>query len=197
MKGQPCNTKQAPVLLFVGRLVAHKGPAEAAEAFNLARPPGTHMIIVGSFDVIVSHDESYLNRLRAAVSNSSGKIHLAGAVPQEVMPAYYKASDAVIVPSIGGEGLQKVIIEALAMGRPIIASDRGGAWELLDAGKNAWLLANPDQPEAIARTLQVVFQDLDKLRRMKEHILVNDRPRMDEEKMVREFASAIHSCLAS
>jgi glycosyltransferase involved in cell wall biosynthesis len=184
------------VLLFLGRLVADKGVAEAAEAFNLARLPGSHMIIVGSFDPIICRAEAYLNRLRKAASDSSGRIHVVGTVPQAEVPAYYQASDLVIVPSIGGEGLPKIIFEALAMGRPVIASDRGGIWELLDAKRNAWLLNDPRNPSAIADTLRVAFQDSAKLTKMTEEILAVDRPRMSEEKMIAAFAKTVASFLA-
>ncbi len=183
------------VLLFVGRLVPGKGVAEAAEAFNLAHLPGSHMIIVGSFDVIICRNERYLNRLKLAESDSSGRIHIVGVIPQDKLPAYYEASDVVILPSVGGEGLPKIIFEALAMGRPVIASDRGGIWELLDAKRNAWLLRDPGNPAAIADTLKVAFSSPERLKRMKEDILAVDRPRMSEEKMIAAFAKTIATFL--
>ena len=188
-------TPDCNVLLFVGRLVPGKGIAEAAEAFNLARLPGTHMIIVGNLDVIFCRDEAYLNRLRKAASDSSGRIHIVGTIPQDKLPAYYQAADVVIVPSIGAEGLPKVIFEALSMGRPVIASDRGGAWELLDAKRNAWLLRDPGNPSAIADTLEDAFQDPQKLDRMRLDILAVDRPKMCEKKMISAFAKTVASIL--
>ena len=184
------------VLLFVGRLVPLKGVAEAAEAFNLTHVPGTHMIVVGNLNIIFCRDEQYLERLKEAERNSSGHIHIVGTIPQDTLPAYYQASDVVIVPSIGAEGLPKVIFEALAMGRPVIASDRGGAWELLDAKRNAWLLNDPSDPAAIAEVLKVAFSSLERLERMNENILAVDRPKMCEKRMISAFAEVVASFLS-
>jgi glycosyltransferase involved in cell wall biosynthesis len=188
-------TSASKVLLYLGRLVPEKGVAEAAEAFNLACLPESHMIIAGNLDVVFCRDEQYLNRLRMAERGSSGRIHIVGVIPQAKLPAYYQASDVVILPSIGGEGLPKVIFEALSMGRPVLASDRGGAWELLDAKRNAWLLRDPGNPSAIADTLKVAFNSPERLKRMKEDILAVDRPQMSEEKMIIAFAKTVASFL--
>ena len=184
-------TPASKVLLYVGRLVPEKGIAEAVEAFNLAHLPGAHMVIVGSFDAIICRDEEYLNRLRKAARDSSGRVHIVGTIPQDEVPAYYQASDAVIVPSIGPEGCPKVIFEALAMGRPVIASDRGGAWELLDAKRNAWLLQDPANPSVIAATLKAAFSSPERLKQMTEDILAVDRPKMCEKKMIEAFAGVV------
>lgn len=178
------------ILLFVGRLVSGKGVAEAAEAFNQADIPNVHMIIVGNLNVTSQHDD-YLKRLRKSASVSCGRIHLVGTIIQDELPAYYQASDVVILPSIDREGLPKIILEALAMGRPIIASDRGGIWELLDVNRNAWLIRDPKDSAMIAKVLEDAFQDKRRLDRMKKAILVCDRPKVCQKKMIVAFAEKI------
>ncbi len=179
----------ARVLLFVGRLVPGKGVAEAAEAFNLAGIRDTHMIIVGKLDG--SRFEDYLNRMRGAASESFGRIHIVGTIPQETLPAYYQTSDVVILPSITKEGLPKIIFESLAMGCPVIASNRGGIWELLDRSKNGWLLHDPEQPKAIAETLKTVFKTPDDISQKTEEILKTHRSKMCEKKMIGSFGELL------
>lgn len=184
---------QAQVVMFVGRLAHHKGVAEAAEGFNLINAKNSHMVVVGDLDTQILRNEAYLTRLREAAARSNGRVHLAGVMTQQELPAWYEAADLVIVPSIGSEGLPKVIFEALSMGRPVIASDRGGAWELLDTNRNAWLLTDPANPGAIAATLKVALSHPERLRQMRKDILALDRPKMCEKKMIKDFAEVVRS----
>lgn len=74
------------------------------------------MLVVGDLNIQLYRNEAYLNRLRNAAQSSDGRVHLVGTVAQQDLPAWYAAADAVIVPTIGAEGLPKVVTEALAMG---------------------------------------------------------------------------------
>lgn len=178
----------APVLLFIGRMVPGKGPAEAVEAFNRAAVPDAHMLVVGDVNVFSIHkDDRYLQRLRLAAAANPARVHLVGSKAQADVPPYYAAADLVIVPTIQSEGLPKVVTEALAMGKPVLASDRGGIWELLEAGRNAHLIPDPSDVSAMAALIGKLLGDREMLARMSANILVEDRPRMDEGRMVEEF----------
>ncbi len=172
----------AKVFLFVGRLAPGKGSAEVIEAFRLAALADAHFIVAGSFDLIDCRDESYLERLKIAAA-AAGRVHLVGAVCQSYLPAYYSACDIVVVPSIGYEGLPKVVTEALAMGKPVIATDRGGIWELLQEGLNAWRLDDPRDAKTTAALLARAASDLAKLPLVRTEY----RPELDEARMIREF----------
>jgi glycosyltransferase involved in cell wall biosynthesis len=186
----------AVVMLYVGRLVPQKGVVEAAEAFHLAGVPGAHMLVVGDLDIRWNRNEPYLERLKDVAANAKGSIHIAGKVIQKDLPAWYAAADAVIVPSIGWEGLPLVVTEALAMGRPVVASERGGTWELLTEGRNGWLLKNPADPVAVAAVIKEALSDRVQLEQMSKEILREDRPKMSEERMLGEFAAIVHSILS-
>jgi glycosyltransferase involved in cell wall biosynthesis len=179
------------VLLFVGRLLPFKGVAESAEAFNRASVTKSRMLIIGDPEIRLYRDDAYLQRLKTAAENSAGRIHLVGKVAQTELPKWYAASDAVIVPSLGAEGLPKIITEALAMGKPVLASDRGGAWELLREGQNGWLIRDPSDLESTARLIKQVLSDRAVLLNLSPGILNRDRPFMSEERMVKEFADTL------
>ena len=66
------------------------------------------------------------------------------------MPAAYMLSDVVVSASNEPEGFGRVIIEAQAMGRPVVATDHGGARETILPGVTGWLAA-PGDPAALAR----------------------------------------------
>ena len=68
------------------------------------------------------------------------------------MPAAYALSDVVVSASTDPEGFGRVIVEAQAMGRPVIATDHGGARESILHGVTGWLVP-PGDPEALAAAI--------------------------------------------
>jgi glycosyltransferase involved in cell wall biosynthesis len=68
------------------------------------------------------------------------------------MPAAYLLSDVVVVPSTAPEAFGRVIVEAQAMGRPVVASDVGALRELVVPGETGWLVP-PGDPDALAAAL--------------------------------------------
>ena len=68
------------------------------------------------------------------------------------MPAAYMLSDVVVSASNEPEGFGRVIIEAQAMGRPVVATDHGGARETIVPGVTGWL-APPGDPAALAAAI--------------------------------------------
>lgn len=178
---------EAGILLFVGRIIPIKGVVEAAEAFNTIRPEKFHFVVVGDLNRSLYADPAYTERLKRAAADSGGKIHLLGARPQQELPALYAMSDLVIVPSIGHEGLPKVITEALVMGKPVAASNRGGILELLKPGVNGWLIDSPDDVNRLSMELTPILREKHKIARLGENAWLNDRPRLGLDQSVREF----------
>lgn len=151
------------VALYVGRIAPEKGVAEVAEAFNLVAVEGSHMVIVGDVDASLYGNAAYSRRVRAAAERSYGRVRLVGAVPQEELPRYYAAAAFVVVPSLGSEGLPKAITEALAMKRPCVVTDRGGALEIVVPGWNGWVVPEPATVEGLAQTLLQALVESDRL----------------------------------
>lgn len=171
------------VLLFVGRIIPHKGVAEAAEAFHMAALTDSHLVIVGSLDSSLYSDAAYTQRLRRVAEESGGKIHLVGPKPPSKMPAYYTTADVVIIPSVGREGLPKVITEALAMGKPCLVSNRGGAVEVIQEQINGWIIPDPqDLPDLAARISSALSQSRE---------IQVERSLVDIQRMAMEFQLAI------
>jgi len=72
------------------------------------------------------------------------------------MPAAYMLSDVVVSASTDPEAFGRVIVEAQALGRPVIASEHGGATETVLEGKTGWLVP-PGQVDPLAETLAKVL----------------------------------------
>jgi len=69
------------------------------------------------------------------------------------MAAAYMLADVVVSASTRPEGFGRVVVEAQAMGRPVIATDHGGARETVWPEKSGWLIP-PSNPEALAAALE-------------------------------------------
>ena len=69
------------------------------------------------------------------------------------MPAAYMLATVVVCPSTDPEGFGRVPVEAQAMGRPIVASDHGGAQETIVRGQTGWLV-EPSNPDAMAKAIE-------------------------------------------
>lgn len=167
------------VMLFVGRMIPGKGPAEAVEAFNLANIGNARFLLAGPLAGNMYQDDRYIERLKTAVANSRGRAVLLGKVSQAELPTYYAASNVVIIPSLQPEGLPKVMTEAFAMGKPVISSNRGGVPEFLRAGQNGWVIEEPENPRSMAASISHALADKDILRSMADTILKEDRPTFD------------------
>lgn len=150
---------QDTVLLYVGRIIPGKGVRELSEAFLLADLPDTKLIIIGNIDKNKSKEKEFIDQIKSMVENSHGKMILTGKIPQSDLPVWYCIADVVVVPSIDPEGLPKVLTEALAMGKPVLASDRGGMLELLRPGRNGWLLDRPEDVNAFSSKLKEILKD--------------------------------------
>ena len=68
------------------------------------------------------------------------------------MPAAYMLADVVVSASSDPEGFGRVIIEAQAMGRPVVATDHGGARETIERGMSGWLVP-PRNPASLVAAI--------------------------------------------
>ncbi len=117
---------------FIGRLHPTKGISLLIEAFLAVDLSDTELLIAGS------GKEQYEAQLHSQVH--SARIQLLGRVtPRD----FYPQVDVVVVPSLWNDNLPGVVFEALAFGKPVIASRRGGIPEMIRDGENG-LLFEPD-----------------------------------------------------
>lgn len=130
------------IALFIGGLVEIKGPDVFAAA--MAGLDGWQGIVVG--------DGPMSGRLAAART-----VILYPAVPPAEVAEWITAADVVVVPS-RGEGLGLAAVEALACGRPVVASSVGGLSEAVKDGENG-LLVPPEDPAALRCAIERLADD--------------------------------------
>jgi glycosyltransferase involved in cell wall biosynthesis len=136
-------------LLYVGRIDERKGIATVVDA--LAQLPEATLTIVGEGDPAA---EQKL-REQAGRLGVMDRIRLEGFRTRAELPAAYEAADVTIFPVIWEEPWGLVPLESMALGRPVIATGRGGSGEYLRNEDNALLYeaGDADTLAAAARRL--------------------------------------------
>jgi glycosyltransferase involved in cell wall biosynthesis len=147
------------VVLFVGRLVEVKGCEYLIEGFKgvVDRFNDAQLIIVGAGPLEI--------KLRKIVEGLNMKeyVRFEGFVEHSKIGDYYSLSDIVVFPSIVDssgyeEGLPVVLLEALAVGKPIVATRTKGAMEIIKEGWNGSLVEQKN-PEQIAEKVLVLLDN--------------------------------------
>lgn len=150
--------EDAFVLLFCGRLVQAKGVRELLAA--LKRLSGTVcLVLAGSTNYGLPVTEPYEREVRAMAAQFGPRVAFTGFVQPDGMPRYYAAADAVVMPSRVEEGAPLVAIEAMAAGRPVIATRSGGIPEYLDGRCGILVEKEGDLPGALADAVLRLYND--------------------------------------
>ncbi len=138
-----------PLILMPGRLSRWKGQAVLLEALTYLRDIDYRCVLVGSDQ----GRTGYRRELEALISKHDldGRASIMDECND--MPAAYMLSDVVVSASTDPEGFGRVVGEAQAMGRPVVASDHGGAREQLISGRTGFLFPSGDA-QALAEALR-------------------------------------------
>jgi glycosyltransferase-like protein len=144
--------------LAIGGVEKRKNTIAILDAFRLvhARHPSTCLVIAGGASLL-DHD-AYQAEF-AAVLAASGlpdeAVIRTGPLPQALMPALYRAADALVFPSVK-EGFGLVVLEAMASGVPVVTSRIAPFTEYLDGGDVAW--CDPGDTASIAQAMTVALE---------------------------------------
>ncbi len=130
-----------PTLVFAGRLTAQKSLPLGIEA---ARRAGVALAIAGD-----GPDRAALERLGGAT--------FLGPLPRERVLELFRAGDAAVLSS-SWENFPHTVVEALAVGTPVIATRTGGVAEVVTDGENG-LVVEPEDVDALAAAIERFFAD--------------------------------------
>jgi len=165
-----------PLVLYLGALRRYEGIHLLLDAFAEVkkRMPQARLAIVGE------GDERRPAEAKAAEMNGAAAI--LPAVPHDRVPGYYAAADIVVYPRISTRATELVTplktLEAMAMGKAIVASDVGGLRELLTDGVTARLFPASSR-EALAEVSVALLRDPEACRRLGEAAAAEARARWD------------------
>ena len=151
-----------PVLLFVGRIQPLKGAAVAVEAVARSRHRDAKLLVVGGASGTEGSDE--VHRVHALVDELGVRDRVVFIPPQphHVLSTYYRAADAVLVPS-RSESFGLVALEAAACGTPVVAAAVGGLLTLVEDGRTGYLI-DSREPQDYTTAIDRLLDD-DGLRR--------------------------------
>jgi glycosyltransferase involved in cell wall biosynthesis len=151
-----------PVVMLACRLLWLKGVAEFVAAAKQVREEGIHarFVLVGTPD---AKNPASIPEAQIAAWEKEGAIEYWGG--RDDMPAVLRQCHVFCFPSYYGEGVPKVLIEAAASGRAIIATSIAGCAEVVQHEENGLLVAPRDVPALVA-AIRGLLADPGRRRRM-------------------------------
>ena len=150
-----------PRVIFLGRIVRAKGVDALVEAAARIATRGAEFLLVGD-----GPDRRRVERLarRAGVAE---RVHVTGFVAHERVPSVLASADLLVLPSLYEE-LGTVLVEAMQVGLPTVASRVGGIPEVVEHGVTGLLVA-PGDPAALAAAIDAILSQPDLARRLGEN----------------------------
>ncbi len=147
-------------ILFVGRLEKRKGLGDLLRAYEFmnARVPKSRLIVVGD-GPLRGKVESYIARHRLP------NVVLAGYVPDTVLPRYYCSADIFCAPATGAESFGIVLLEAMASGVPVVATEVEGYMSVLEPGRDS-MTVQPKGWAELGAALVILARDAELRGRM-------------------------------
>lgn len=143
-----------PNILFVGRPEKRKGLGYLIRAYPTIKNafPEARILVAGAGDWQRDRYRAY------AEAHGLSDILFLGWQSDEVMPSLYKSARIFCSPATGGESFGIVLLEAMAAGVPVVASDIEGYRDVVSNGKQG-LLVPPRNEEALAEAICKLLQD--------------------------------------
>jgi phosphatidylinositol alpha-mannosyltransferase len=150
-------------ILFVGRREKRKGLKYLLAAYSTLkwRCPDIRLIVVGQ-----GHPDPECQRMIA--ERQIRDVVFTGPLTYNSLPQYYASADIFCSPATGAESFGIVLLEAMAAGKPIVASNIEGYASVLQDGKDG-VLVPPKQDEALAQALETLVNEPETRARMGSH----------------------------
>jgi glycosyltransferase involved in cell wall biosynthesis len=142
-------------LLCVGTPIVEKGWLDMLDAFAALGAVASDWTLVGVGALRGTRDLDIVEEARTR-GIGSRTIWL-GTLPADLMPELYRAVDAFALPS-HNEGLSEAVLEAMATALPVVATDVGGHAEIVEHGRNGWLIP-PHDHAALTSALAEMLGD--------------------------------------
>lgn len=144
-----------PNILFVGRMDKRKGLSYLLEAYGrvVQSVPDARLIVAGAY----SRDDKE-PFVRYAYEHHLHSAKFVGRISQEDVARYYRTCDVFCAPSTGFESFGIVLLEAMAAGKPIVATDIAGYRSVLEDGQEG-LVVSPKDERALADAILRLLRD--------------------------------------
>lgn len=150
----PEETATGDGVLYVGRLAPKKGVKYLIESMAEVN---AELTIVG--------DGPERDRLEQLADETDGAVTFVGEVPPDEVCEYYRSAGVFVLPSIEGEGMPNVVLEAMAWGIPVITTKSGGLPTIVEEGETGYLVPMRD-PDRLREMIMNITHDTEKRNKM-------------------------------
>lgn len=152
---RPPNAPVSPIVLFASRLLVEKGIIEYVEAVRILKTRG----VSATFQIAGAPDPGNPSSISQTTLEDWQKeqvVDLLGHIDD--IENFIARSTLVVLPSHGGEGVPRILLEAAAMEKPLVATDVPGCREAIEHGKNGFLVPVEDAGR-LADAIEVLLKD--------------------------------------
>lgn len=158
LRAQLGFTDEDFVVLYCGRLDPDKGIHKLMEAIAALHEPHIKLLIVGSPFFARTQQSTFQRKLEQQAKSLGNRVQFTGYIPNEDLPDYYRLADLCCVPTLVEEAAGLVAVEAMACGRPVLATRSGGMPEYL-AGSQAVLVERGDTvTDQLAWSIRMLYE---------------------------------------
>ncbi|WP_018258232.1 glycosyltransferase family 4 protein [Halomicrobium katesii] len=154
----PAETASGDEIVFVGRLEEQKGVAVLLRALA-----GTG----AASAVTVVGDGSRRSELEALADELGVDATFVGEVAPEAVGEYLERGRLFVLPSVRGEGLPNAVLEAMAAGLPVVATDTGGVADAIVDGETGYVV-EPGDEQRLRDRIETIYADEQRAREMGE-----------------------------
>jgi glycogen synthase len=153
-------------IAFIGRLERRKGIVDLARALPgvLDRFPDLHVVLIGRDSG--GEGGGVMEEVWTVLDRYRDRVHLTQELPRAQALAVLARARLVVLPSLW-ESFGYVAVEAMALGRPVIASRSGGLAEIIEHDRTGWL-SPPGDPGALEAEMRLRLSDPEALERVAE-----------------------------
>jgi glycosyltransferase involved in cell wall biosynthesis len=158
----PLARTQSLRLILISRMIWSKGIDLAVAALQLARSQGVDVTLTLVGDPDAGNPRSYQKSQLLEFAAIPGVIWLG---QRDNIPELLASHDVFLLPSRGGEGLPKALLEAAAAGRPAIVTDVPGCADFVEDGVTGWIVPAEDTSRLAEAMIAACHADLGQMGR--------------------------------
>lgn len=184
------------IIVFSGRINKEKGIMELISAMNLiGREYPIKLVVLGSsFYGNATQETSFIRKLKEMATPIKERIIFTGFIPYSEIPRYLRIANIAIIPSVWDDPFPTTVLEAQAMGLPIITTRRGGIPEEVTEENAIMLETDEHFIDNLANAILNLYQNPEKRQAMAKASLERSKL-FDKETYAKNFFAAIESII--
>lgn len=184
------------VISMVGRIKRGKGQKLflMAAALVLEKMSNVSFVIIGDPPIGQEHYLDELKNYLESIPKVKKKTHIFSY--RRDIENIYSSSDIIVIPSIEPESFSLVTIEAMATGKPVIASALGGLLDTVEDGRTG-ILVKPNDVEYLVEAIIMLATDIELRQKLGLNALEQQKKLFSEKKYIKEFSEVYFNMISN